>query len=635
MQQGWQKMLRHLVVVLALWAAILGAYSNTLGAGFGADSPALAAGGSQDWPLRELLHGSSGFNAGLHAANALLVYLLGLLIFTDIAPAALVAALWGLHPALTAAVTDPAGRPELVAAFGVLAGSLCWVRHNRAKGAGWAAWLAAATAAGTLGFFAKQSAVVLLAAVALWDLCFEKTSIRARLTGYAVLAAPMAGCFWSHRQALAKFPQELPSFLNNPLAFSDDFLPSQLTSFRVIARYLGLLIMPAHLSVDYSYNAIPLSGFGDWKALSGLAICAVAVAAAIRWRRGNPPLAFCALFFFVALAPGANLIWMSDRLMSERLLYLAAVGFAGCGVVAIGWLAGRWGRQIAWALAGAVCLLLAARTYARNFDWRDDFSLWSSAARSSPESARAHAMLAQLWLARQSGTDRAVEEAARATAIVEKVPDDRNSPRIWAIAAAVYRRKGESVAWGKPWYEKAAAAGERAQAIDRLAFQAYFRANDARHVRVYVHGEPDVYLELGRAYLRLAHPDQAVDALSYGVALDPRPDFFLELFKAYRTAGANDKAAEALIEGTNLQPQSAALRRQLVDFYQEMAPGSCALQSAAGGLTPDPACPMVHEHLCTASLYTMALQQRMGKFAATAYTQNRMYHDLGCQIATR
>jgi len=40
--------------------------------------------------------------------------------------------------------------------------------------------------------------------------------------------------------------------------------------------------------------------------------------------------------------------------------------------------------------ARLLCLAGAARTYARNFDWLDDRSLWTSAANVCPGSAKAH-----------------------------------------------------------------------------------------------------------------------------------------------------------------------------------------------------------------------------------------------------
>jgi hypothetical protein len=55
---------------------------------------------------------------------------LGLLIFEKAALAWPMAAIWGLHPLLTEAVTNIVGRADLLAAFGVFAGLLCHVKAS-------------------------------------------------------------------------------------------------------------------------------------------------------------------------------------------------------------------------------------------------------------------------------------------------------------------------------------------------------------------------------------------------------------------------------------------------------------------------------------------------------------------------
>jgi hypothetical protein len=65
-----------------------------------------------------------------------------------------------------------------------------------------------------------------------------------------------------------------------------------LTAVKVIGRYLHLMIWPARLSCDYSFNEVPLSGWGDVGVLVALAVCAGTVALAACWRRKEPLLFF-------------------------------------------------------------------------------------------------------------------------------------------------------------------------------------------------------------------------------------------------------------------------------------------------------------------------------------------------------
>ena len=304
------------------------------------------------------------------------------------------AAIWGLHPLLTESVTNIVGRADLLAAFGVLAGLLCYVRG--ASAAGWRklAWLVGLAAAQAVGLFSKENAAVLPGAMLLFDLTWsERATWRQRAPAYAVVALPFAAFFYL-RSGLQ--PHMLIDSAENPLA-SAGFWTARLTAVKVVGKCLWLFLWPAHLSADYSYDAVPLFGWqaSTWenaKALIALAACLgaalLAILLAVRWRRTGKPLFFFLVFFFVALSPTSNLIVLIGSIMAERFLYLPSVGLAGCVVAAIHALGQR--RSLMLPTLGLVCLALAARTYARNSDWQDDLSIWTSAVNVCPESARPH-----------------------------------------------------------------------------------------------------------------------------------------------------------------------------------------------------------------------------------------------------
>jgi len=351
--------------------------------------------------------GYHGVNFVVHEVNVALVYALGILVFGGTAPAFALAAIWGLHPVLTESVTNIVGRADLLAAFGVLAGLLCHVRGASAAGPRRMAWLTGLVAAQTVGLFSKESAAVLPGMMLLYDLTwFERAKWSRRAVAYAVVALPFVAFFYLRGGLHA--PMRI-DFTENPLV-SAGFWTARLTAVKVVGKFLWLFFWPAHLSADYSYNAVLLFGWraSNWedvKTLIALAVClgALILAAllAIRWRRTGKPLLFFLVFFFLALLPTSNLIVLIGSIMAERFLYLPSVGLAGCVVAAI-YMLGQHpslkvpaARRVAWAALGLACLALAARTYARNFDWRDGRSLWTSAVEVCPGSARPHYNLAK------------------------------------------------------------------------------------------------------------------------------------------------------------------------------------------------------------------------------------------------
>jgi tetratricopeptide (TPR) repeat protein len=323
-------------------------------------------------------------NLALHLANAGLVYALGTLVFGDAAIALSCAALWGLHPLLTESVTNIVGRADLLAAFGTLAGLLCYLKSAAVTGRRRAAWLAGMAAAQTMGLFSKENAAVLPGLMLVYDLIWPKRAKwSARWPAYALLLLPFA-LFFSLRAAA--HTHIVPDLAENPLVQAG-FWTARLTALKVIGKYLWLFIWPARLSADYSFNAIPLFGW-HWEdaqviftlaAIAGLALWAIK-------SKQRRTLLFFLLFFVVCLAPVSNLIILIGTVMAERLVYLPAVGLAGCLAIAIRSFTGRF----QWIVIGLVCLAFGARTYARNFDWADELSLWTSTVNAYPTAARPH-----------------------------------------------------------------------------------------------------------------------------------------------------------------------------------------------------------------------------------------------------
>src|ERR1700678_1084595 len=166
-------------------------------------------------------------------------------------------------------------------------------------------------------------------------------------------------------------------------------MAARLTAVKVVGKFLWLFLWPGGLSADYSFNAIPVFGWrlGDWtdvQALIALAVCVGSAVLVMPLRRRHKPMFFFSTFFFIALLPTSNLVILIGSIMAERFVYLPSVGLAGCFVVAMHALSRRFATKgsapsYAAGAIGLVCVVFSARTYARNLDWRDEASLWTSA----------------------------------------------------------------------------------------------------------------------------------------------------------------------------------------------------------------------------------------------------------------
>jgi tetratricopeptide (TPR) repeat protein len=314
-------------------------------------------------------------------------------------------------------------------------GLLC---HVRATGrAGWrkAGWLIALTLSQTIALFSKENGVVLPALMLSYDLIWSgPLSWRAvwprRIFSYAVLALPFTAFFVLRSQLHMHL--EVP-FHKNPLVGAT-FWPARMTAVKVIGRFLWLYIWPARLSADYSYNSVPIFqwsrvGWEDLQAPIVLALCVAGIALAVRLRRENKPLCFFVLFFFIALAPTSNLFILIGSAMSERFMYLPAIGLTGCALGLIWPLicAQPALRKPLWAVTGILCLALGARTYARNFDWQDEATLWTSVTDANPDDALAHLNLGNALLEIPGRMPDAISEYQRAVRIYPNYAEAHNN----------------------------------------------------------------------------------------------------------------------------------------------------------------------------------------------------------------
>jgi hypothetical protein len=662
---------RHALFLAALWVCALAAYSNSFHAGLVFDSQRAILADSrvqaataenahliwiQDYwagtgsgalyrPLTTFSYlwnfailgdgpnpaGYHWVNFALHAANMALAYLLGWLLFQEAWPAFALAALWGLHPVLTESVTNVAGRADLLAAFGVLAGLLCYIPGVAAAGWRRAAWLLALLAAAAIAVFSKESGVVLVAVMLAYDLAFStRNSWRARVPGYLAAALPMAAFFALRSRALAQVSSLVISYGDNPL-LETGFWTARLTAVKVLGKYLWLLLWPAHLSADYSYNQVPVFGWrlASWEdaktAIALLVWLAVVAAALFAWRRARAVF-FSVAFFLVAVAPVSNFFVPIGSILAERFLYLPSLGFAGC----LAWLARAAHRRapcraVPAALALA-CLALGARTYARNFDWQDERSLWTSAAQVAAASYKAHENLAQVLLAQpQPDFAAATREVEKSLAILAPLPDSRSLSSVYATAGLCYRTQGDLF--------KALAVLLRGRDIDRQWNQAVQQRNHLDGKSIAAVGTPSLYLELGRVYVALGQPEKALEALQYGRSLDPQPAFFDELSHAYHAMGEAEPAILSLLEGLNVDGSQSGMVSEAVQLYQETAPQSCAVASTAAGPSLNADCPLVHAHLCTAARNVAGLFTTLRDPASASAVAQNAARAWGCPSA--
>ena len=558
-------------------------------------------------------------NFVLHAVNIALVYLLALVLLAEIPLAFAAAALWAVHPVLTESITNIVGRADLLAALGVLAGLLCHIQGAASAGKRKFQWLAGLAAASAVAVFSKENGIMLLAAMALYDFLFRSGPVwRARIAGYIAAAAPVLLFLLARARVLAGIVADPIAFTDNPLSGAG-FWTAKLTALQVLVKYLGLLVWPLRLSSDYSYNQVSLVGWGDWQAFASLAILiAVLLVAGLCWRRA-PAVSWFILFFFAVLAPTANLLFPIGTIMAERFLYLPAIAAAGCAVLAWKWAADRWTRlrSSGPVLLALVCAALAVRTWARNADWADDAGLWTSAEQAAPNSYKPHFNVSVVDGQAHGNYDEAIREADRSIAILNALPDVRNISLPYANAAQWRRVKGDALtapAAKSAQYAEALQLLERARRIDQARSRLLGRD----------FGTTLVYAELGRIYERMSQPREAIQILEFGRHVAQSDEICEQLAGLYQDNGQLERAAVTYMEALSLSSDPARVAAKLAALYRQLDPQGCALVKGTLNL----ACPLVHQHVCTAARNVVRLYGTHR--AAAENVRSEAIRNLGC-----
>ncbi len=630
---------RHLIAGVGLCLVTLAAYSNSFGAGFVMDSRGLIlqdnrvhaataenldliVGHTYWWPygesglFRPLTTLSYQFNyavlgngehpAGyhwlnlmLHMGNVLLVYALGLRL-SEWRRAAAVAGLWAVHPLLTESVTNIVGRADLLAGMAVLGGLILYWKSTESVGARRWAWLAALSALTAVGVFSKESAVMLLPVVCLYEAVYwRERRGRGLLAGVLAILLPVQAMLYQRAAVLwAAGPTVFP-FYDNPIVGAG-WLAARLTALNVVGKYVSLLVWPWRLSSDYSWAQIPPGG-GDlpaWIALAGLAAAAVWL-----WRAERMAwfVAGAALLVFL---PTSNLLFAIGTIMADRFMYLPAIAFAAA-VVAI---VGRLEVRAATAALVVIGLLLAGRTWARNLDWQDDLAMGQATVNAATESFKAHKMLA-FALHEGGRLDEAIAEADKGLVPLKDLDDARNNADSYMRTGGYYAERGDGLRAGDP---------SASQSAYRRALELLLKAKAIATAQTTGEGDParfgPLLQRIAELQGRLGNSGGAREAALEARRRDPaNPEIHRQVARALAAEGHTDEAAAALMEGVIVTADNG-LRQDLLSMYTGgLDRLGCATMEVQGHKALNPGCETVRRHLCAAAVGTMRLRVETGR----------------------
>jgi len=303
------------------------------------------------------------------------------------------------HPVHVEVVANIKSRDEiLMLLFSMLSLYALWNWLEKAK----AKHLVLAMVFYLVALFSKENAVTFVAIVPLALFFFAKAKTGKILSTTAMYAAAALFFILVRKAVIGDLLDPGgPSVLDNFLVAAKDTSTYMASAFLLVGKYLQTLLVPHPLSHDWGYNQIPLTGWGDWRVLLTVAVVVGLGFVAIKGLKKRSLWAFAILFFAINFSIFSNLIITIGSSYGDRFLYSSspafalalALGFAYLFNLRIKSAPAQSMRELfkpksLWMLAALLLAVYSIKTYTRNMDWKDSYTLYDADIRKAPKSAK-------------------------------------------------------------------------------------------------------------------------------------------------------------------------------------------------------------------------------------------------------
>ncbi len=251
-----------------------------------------------------------------------------------------------------------------------------------------------------LAFLAKESAILTLPIlfVMLW---FFKKEAMPKLIGIATsVLVPFIIYMLIRKSVLDSFAGiQSVTLIDNPIGAQTNFGLKLMGSMQVLGEYMQLFMFPHPLIYDYSYNSFPLENGINLPVIIGIITVLTMIAAIFITYKKHPIISFSILFIFAGLSLYTNIFFTIGAAKAERFTFLASVGFclalayATAKILKSGVYKSDYNpvkSKNLFFVLGAILLLYSVKTISRNFDWKDNITLYTHDVELNPISAKTH-----------------------------------------------------------------------------------------------------------------------------------------------------------------------------------------------------------------------------------------------------
>ena len=494
----------------------------------------------------------AGYHAGniaLHLLNCLLLW--RLLVRLRVPGAAVIAAVFAVHPVHVESVAWIIERKDVLSALFYLSAVLVWIRFVEEQQP---ARYALALLLFTAGLLSKSVVVTLPAALLIWH-WWQQGRVRRidllRLAPFVAVAVAITAAdlsFYTSRE---------------PLELGYTLVERTLIAARALWFYAGKLLWPADLAVIYPLWEIDAGDLQAWAYL----IAAGALAAMLwlgRRRIGRGPLAGV-LFFAVTLGPVLGFVdygYMQFSFVADRFQYLAGIGvlavLIGAAAHGVAKLPARY-RRGALGLAVAVVVALGTLTWRQARVYRDEVTLFSHVVAHNPAARDAHLNLGSALIE----AERFDEGLEASRVAVEQRPDSAGALANVGRALVYFQQLEEA----EDHLRRAVQIDPRSTTAHQNLAEAlrkqerYAEAVESyRAVLAIDEGFALAYAGMGTALFGERRYVEALDAMATALSLQPELPtaamLHLHMGRAARELGRLQEAAAHFERATEIEPDN-------------------------------------------------------------------------------
>jgi len=307
--------------------------------------------------------------------------------------ATLTTALFIAHPLHTEVVANIKGRDEILSMLGSVTGLYFLVKavdHKKIQ------FAILSSLCFFLGLMSKENAITFLAIAPLTMYFFRKMGVVASIK-YSVPLFASGILFLIIRTSILGFDMGSVSgeLMNNPFLKIENgiyapFSASEKTAsiVFVLGKYLQLLVAPISLTHDYYPRSIGILSLSNWKVILSLLLHIGLLIFAILGLRKRNIISYGILFYILTISIASNIVFPIGTNMSERFMFMPSLGFVL--ILAFGFykILQRCNTNLYYVLPGILLLLYSAKTITRNQVWKDDYTLFTTDVKTSPNSAK-------------------------------------------------------------------------------------------------------------------------------------------------------------------------------------------------------------------------------------------------------